>query len=66
MKAFPHTYKHPTSGLFVEEQGMELRDWFAGQALPACIAKYKTPSVQARYAYLIADELLKAREKTND
>jgi hypothetical protein len=66
MKAFPHTYKHATSGLFIEEQGMELRDYFAAQALIGCVAKYKTLPVMAINAYKIADAMLKQREQTTD
>jgi hypothetical protein len=66
MKAFPHTYKHATSGLFIEEQGMELRDYFAAQALPACVARYKTIPSATFNAYKIADSMLKQREQTPD
>lgn len=66
MKAFPHSYKHPHSGLFVEEPGMDLRDYFAAQALIGCVAKYKTLPVMAINAYKIADAMLKQREQTDE
>jgi len=53
------------------EAGMILRDWFAGQALPACLTAPCPPawangSVEHRIqsvvaAYLIADAMLTAR-----
>lgn len=51
--------------------GMTLRDWFAGQALPACISSPCAPawthgsaehhSQSAAAAYLMADAMLAAR-----
>jgi hypothetical protein len=67
MKAFPNTYKHPTSGLFIEEQGMDLRDYFAIQALISCTARYDwSYSMAVKEAYEIADAMLKEREKPNE
>lgn len=72
MKAFPNTYKHPTSGLFIEEQGMDLRDYFAAQALIACTTRYRnlgydwSNSMAVKEAYEIADAMLKEREKPNE
>ena len=67
MKAFPNTYKHPTSGLFIEEQGMDLRDYFAAQALIACTTRYGwSHSMSVKVAYEIADAMLKEREKPNE
>jgi len=46
--------------------GMSLRDWFAGQALPAMVAKAKGPTAtknSAHKAYAIADEMIKARKE---
>jgi hypothetical protein len=58
------------------EQGMSLRDWFAGQALAALIAKHPplapttddgpefgVPALAARGAYLYADAMLAERQK---
>ncbi len=56
-------------GCYVEA-GMTLRDYFAAQALPAIVAgcvelgkkgEKTTHSMQAKAAYLLADEMLKAR-----
>ena len=56
---------------FSVSPGMTLRDWFAGQALPACIsapcppawthgsAEHRKQSASA--AYLIADEIISFR-----
>ena len=50
------------SGLnFQYLQGMDLRDWFAGIALPECIGWGEPKEVCAR-AYRYADEMMKARE----
>jgi hypothetical protein len=44
--------------------GMTLRDWFAGLALPAIIARNSDAGEdgEAHDAYLYADAMLKARE----
>jgi hypothetical protein len=65
MKAYPIMYKHPTTGLIVEEQGMELRDWFAGQALTKLIGSADI-DVTVKSAYLWADAMMKQREGNND
>jgi hypothetical protein len=55
--AFPHRegWNH---------SGMTLRDWFAGQAI-ATVATNVTgyPEVSAKYAYQVADAMMKEREK---
>ena len=44
-------------------KGMTLRDWFAGQALPALAARTNTDFDQdASDAYFMADAMLAARE----
>lgn len=67
--AFPthHTQEH--------EPGMDLRDWFAGQALPSCVNTAvqieasggkllkNGPAAAAEWAYEIADAMLKQRER---
>lgn len=67
----------PASDGFHEQQsGMSLRDWFAGQAMRGCLAnpdisksaarcKVTTAEFRAdisRAAYLMADEMIAARE----
>jgi len=44
---------------------VELRDWFAGQALPAILGVMTTYEKDAENSYRIADEMLAAREKPN-
>jgi hypothetical protein len=48
------------------QTGMTLRDWFAGQALAALVAKGALfPSIiesNARQAYAMADAMIQARE----
>lgn len=64
-QAFPHL--QPTDPQFAySENGMSLRDWFAGQALAGMLAN---PALDRSYAmnldsaaYLIADGLIAARE----
>jgi hypothetical protein len=69
MKAFPHSYKHPHSGLFVEEPGMDLRDWFAGLAMQSLINKLSDDYTEvdeeclAHDAYSFADSMLRHRER---
>jgi hypothetical protein len=57
----------------VPVDGIELRDWFAGQALPTVLADYMTDARIKGWdenwrlgvaidAYEMADEMLKARE----
>ena len=47
-------------------EGMTLRDYFAGQALPALIAQYcetETPREITKRAYRMADLMLEARDE---
>jgi hypothetical protein len=67
MKAYPFQHKNPTSGLTTASEGMDLRDWFAGQALQGIYAKGKFPTGimfdTAKEAYAIADEMMKQRKE---
>jgi hypothetical protein len=60
--AFPST--HPSYG---REEGMSLRDWFAGQAMHAFLRNLPPHDVDEPYstwagdAYEMADAMLKAR-----
>ena len=78
-QAFPRPGVHDQQFGSVEQgsYGMSLRDWFAGQALQAIVAKHhfavmKPPSgkydrdiarASADGAYLYADAMLSARQK---
>jgi hypothetical protein len=67
--ANPFAFPSPDDGRPSDGYGMELRDWFAGQALnavlhdPALTDEYcdKGPKVFAEVAYGIADAMLAAR-----
>ena len=74
MKAYPFIHKHPTTGNTKLEEGMDLRDWFAGQALQGMLAN---PKLHAQIfmagqswieesAWKVADAMMKAREVKND
>jgi len=65
MKAYPIMYKHPTTGLIVEHEGMDLRDWFAGQVLPELIGGAGMEDI-TKAAYKWADAMIKQREVKND
>ena len=59
MKAFPN----PNN---TEQEGMELRDYFAAMALttfPIEIKPVNTTKSIAEKCYVMADEMMKAREK---
>ena len=59
--AFPRT----GSGGTTKQQGMTLRDYFAGQALTGLNAFHvETAAVAARYAYGQADAMIIERDKT--
>ena len=67
MKAYPIMFKHPTTGAIIENQGMDLRDYFAAKAMQAMIAEPSltaTPEEFAQRSYMVADAMIKAREKT--
>jgi hypothetical protein len=65
MKAFPYFYRHPTSGLSVTSDGMDLRDWFAGLAMQALVQS-KPNEFVAHIAYQFADEMIKQRENQDE
>jgi len=70
MKAYPIMFKHPTTGAIIENQGMELRDWFAGQFIPL-ICEYSDRNGwdyenNARVCYAMADSMIKARESKDE
>jgi hypothetical protein len=64
MKAFPT--EHPVTGtLDSKSDGMDLRDYFAGQALTGLLTEAQadfTDEAIADLAYSIANAMMKARE----
>jgi len=62
MKAFPLQFKWDKE--FDGYNGMDLRDWFAGLALPVIMPDNRAyPMDAAKAAYQFADAMMKAREK---
>ena len=60
MKAFPD----PNN---TQSHGMDLRDWFAGLALPVIMPDNRAyPMDAAKAAYEFADAMMKAREIKNE
>jgi hypothetical protein len=70
MKAYPYIHKHPTTGNTKLEEGMDLRDWFAGLAMQAIIMSIddkddmSAPITESAYKW--ADAMMKAREVKNE
>ena len=65
MKAYPYIHKHPTSGQTTISEGLDLRDWFAGQAvigllMAELVGDYSNEHV-ADISYRIADAMMKQR-----
>ena len=64
MKAHPFIHKAPTSGLTRMEEGMDLRDWFAGLAMQALLHQGSNVyDLMAQRAYNIADLMMEARNR---
>lgn len=59
----------PVQSVYIEDQetnsrGMTLRDYFAAKAMANAYTQHDgNPNLIAKWAYEIADEMLKAREK---
>jgi flagellar biosynthesis protein FlhB len=68
MKAYPYMHKHPTSGQTTISDGMDLRDWFAGQALEGLLASEVIDNMDTfvTRSYLLADLMMKQREVKNE
>ena len=70
MKAYPYIHKHPTTGNTKLEEGMDLRDYFAGLAMQAIIMSVddkddmSAPITESAYKW--ADAMMKAREVKNE
>jgi hypothetical protein len=68
--AFPFTEMHTHGSPYIQWKGMTLRDYFAAKAMQGLLASPRTPTedkvvtdtVVAKYSYLMADAMLKARE----
>jgi len=75
MKAFPIMFKHPTTGAIIDNQGMELRDYFAAKAMQPVVddflasgwsfANEDLSQFVAQQCYEIADAMIKQREVKN-
>jgi len=77
MKAYPFIHKHPTTGNTKLEEGMDLRDWFAGLAMQGLLANPKLAEEIRKQggaysgwiedsAYSWADAMMKQREVKNE
>jgi len=68
MKAYPYMHKHPTSGQTTISEGMDLQDWFAGQALEGLLASEVIDNMDTfvTRSYLLADLMMKQREVKNE
>jgi len=65
MKAYPYMHKHPTSGQTEIAEEMDLRDWFAGQALQGLLASDVRDTMDsfAIRSYVLADLMMKQRKE---
>jgi hypothetical protein len=77
MKAFPNTRLMQQAVSFDNDEGMDLRDYFAGKAMVALMPIYREMFMDNTFedwigdattamvdcAYLIADEMMEARNK---
>ena len=69
MKAYPFSHKHPTLGTTSQSEGMDLRDWFAGQALAGLLANPETKpdsNIIVAAAYRLANEMIEMRENKHE
>jgi hypothetical protein len=60
VKVFPSQYEGADRN---EDSGMDLRDWFAGQALAGLLADGRAPESAPASAYWIADAMMTERKK---
>jgi hypothetical protein len=59
-------HKHPTSGQTEIAEGMDLRDWFAGQVLQGLLSHTDTHMSYTDFAdnaYVLADLMMKRRKE---
>ncbi|HCR0680634.1 TPA: hypothetical protein OMT00_001852 [Klebsiella aerogenes] len=61
---FPYSgiHKGEKENMIVDSHGMTLRDYFAAKAMQSMIAAHEPQGAIPRWAYEMADEMLKARE----
>jgi len=62
MKAYPYMHKHPTSGQTTISEGMDLRDYFAAQAMRRLMGTSDMDDCCKR-AYKWADLMMKVRKE---
>jgi len=65
MKAYPYIHKHPTTGNTKLEEGMDLRDHFAGLAMQKLMGSADVDDC-CQSAYSWADAMMKQREVKNE
>ena len=63
MKAFPTAVDNGHSG---NQDGMDLRDYFAAKAMQAMVNEYDDFNMMSKYAYQIADAMMEARESEDN
>ena len=62
--AFPLVYDDETKGTREIHAGMTMRDWFAGLAMQGlCAGNSTNPQQIAQAAYIVANAMLKERDK---
>jgi hypothetical protein len=67
MKAYPFSHRHPTTGVTTSSEGMDLRDYFAGQVLKTfCQNKNLTIEEIVVFSYKMADTMMLARETKDE
>jgi len=75
MKAYPFMHKHPTSGQTTIEEGMDLRDYFAGLAMQSYIqinayGDVSNDEIRDKYiaqgAYEIADAMIEIKKQRKE
>jgi len=76
MKAYPFQHRHPTTGVTTSSEGMDLRDYFAAQAMQGLLSiqeislaigkKNITPKDFCASCYEWADSMMKAREPKDE
>jgi hypothetical protein len=68
MKAFPNTRLIQQAVSFDNDEGMDLRDYFAAKAMEQIKFKYHTDGKSvfisdAQFCYMVADAMMEARKK---